>query len=159
MGKWKSKVWQRSKIERNLLTWSWRWRKTRKPSKTRERNWKFRWTQPCLARWEQKGAQRSLRQLMQEGSQNPTERQKCACIVETHESARKRLEPTLPRKHEDHTAERGFKSMNHYHLVHKFIPMPQAMNILDAKAAVDKEVEKPKSCQRGVWRKWKARKR
>ena len=30
-------------------------------------------------------------------------------------------------------------SMTHYNLVHKFIPMPQAMNIPDAKAAVDKE--------------------
>ena len=27
----------------------------------------------------------------------------------------------------------------HYNLVHKFIPMPQAMKIPDAKAAVDKE--------------------
>ena len=29
--------------------------------------------------------------------------------------------------------------MSHYNLVHKFIPMPQAMTIPDAKAAVDKE--------------------
>ena len=29
--------------------------------------------------------------------------------------------------------------MTHYKLVHKFIPMPQAMKIRDAKAAVDKE--------------------
>ena len=29
--------------------------------------------------------------------------------------------------------------MTHYSLVHKFIPMPQAMKIPDAKAAVDKE--------------------
>ena len=32
--------------------------------------------------------------------------------------------------------------MTHYNLVHKFIPMPQAMKILDAKAAVDKEWKK-----------------
>ena len=32
--------------------------------------------------------------------------------------------------------------MTHYKLVHKFIPMPQAMKILDAKAAVDKEWKK-----------------
>ena len=30
-------------------------------------------------------------------------------------------------------------SLNHYSLVHKFIPMPQAMKIPDAKAAVEKE--------------------
>ena len=33
-------------------------------------------------------------------------------------------------------------SLQHYNLVHKFIPMPQAMQILAAKAAVDKEWEK-----------------
>ena len=32
--------------------------------------------------------------------------------------------------------------MPHHDLVHKFIPVPQAMNIPDAKAAVDKEWEK-----------------
>ena len=32
--------------------------------------------------------------------------------------------------------------MVHNNLVHKFIPMPQAMKILDAKAAVDKEWKK-----------------
>ena len=33
-------------------------------------------------------------------------------------------------------------SLYHYNLVHKFIPMPQAMTILAAKAAADKEWEK-----------------
>ena len=32
--------------------------------------------------------------------------------------------------------------MSHYNLAHKFIPMPQAMKIPDAKAAVDKECKK-----------------
>ena len=32
--------------------------------------------------------------------------------------------------------------MTHCNLVHKFIPMPQAMKIPDAKAAVDKEWKK-----------------
>ena len=30
----------------------------------------------------------------------------------------------------------------HYHVLHKFIPVPQAMKVLDAKAAVDKERKK-----------------
>ena len=30
--------------------------------------------------------------------------------------------------HEDHIAEKGYNSLQHYNLVHKFIPMPQAMN-------------------------------
>ena len=32
--------------------------------------------------------------------------------------------------------------MSHYNLAHKFTPMPQAMKIPDAKAAVDKELKK-----------------
>ena len=35
--------------------------------------------------------------------------------------------------------EKGEHSLQHYNLVHKFIPMPQAMKISAAKAAVDKE--------------------
>ena len=41
-----------------------------------------------------------------------------------------------------HVAGKRFTSMTHYDLVHKFFPMPQAMKILDAKAAVDKEWNK-----------------
>ena len=44
--------------------------------------------------------------------------------------------------HEDHIAGKGENSLQHYNLVHKFIPMPQAMKIPAAKAAVDKEWEK-----------------
>ena len=49
---------------------------------------------------------------------------------------------SLPNHHEDHIAGRGDNSLQHYKLVHKFIPMPQAMKIPAAKAAVDKEWEK-----------------
>ena len=38
--------------------------------------------------------------------------------------------------------EKGDNSSQHHNLVHKFIPMPQAMKIPAAKAAVDKEWEK-----------------
>ena len=41
------------------------------------------------------------------------------------------------RYHEDHIPAKGINSLNHYNLVHKFIPMPQAFKILDAKAAVE----------------------
>ena len=84
---------------------------------------------------------------------------KHACIAEAHESARKRLEATPPKDHDDPIAEKGFNSLSHYdhedhiagkgdnslqhyNLVHNFIPMPQAMQILAVKAAVDKEWEK-----------------
>ena len=43
---------------------------------------------------------------------------------------------------EDHIAGKGENSLQHKNLVHKFIPMPQAMKIPAAKEAVDKEWEK-----------------
>ena len=65
-----------------------------------------------------------------------------ACKVEYHASKRQRLEPYLPKYHEDHIAGKGFNSMNHDILVRKFIPMAQVAKIPDAKAAVDKEWNK-----------------
>ena len=52
---------------------------------------------------------------------------KLACILEAGVSARLRLAESLPTHHEDHIAGKGDNSLQHYSLVHKFIPMPQAM--------------------------------
>ena len=67
---------------------------------------------------------------------------KLACILEASESTRLRMEESPPNYHEDHTAGKGDNSLQHKNLVHKFIPMPQAMKIPAAKAAVEKECEK-----------------
>ena len=67
---------------------------------------------------------------------------KYACIVEADESLRKRMGGSLHKSREDHIAGSGIDSLNHYNLVHKYIPVPQAMKIPDAKAAVDKDWEK-----------------
>ena len=67
---------------------------------------------------------------------------KLACILEADESTRLRLGNSVPNYHEDHIAGKGENSLQHYNLVHKFIPVPQAMKIPAAKAAVDKEWEK-----------------
>ena len=67
---------------------------------------------------------------------------KFACILEASESRRIRMEESLPKYHEDHIAGKGDNSLQDYNLVHKFIPMPQAMKIPAAKPAVDKEWEK-----------------
>ena len=67
---------------------------------------------------------------------------KLACILEAGESTRMRMGESIPHNHEDHIAGKGENSLQHYNLVHKFIPMPQAMKIPAAKAAVDKEWEK-----------------
>ena len=66
---------------------------------------------------------------------------KLACILGSSESTRMRMGESFPNHHEDHIAGKGDNSRQHYNLVHKFIPMPQAMKILAAKAAVDKEWE------------------
>ena len=49
---------------------------------------------------------------------------------------------SIPHNREDHIARKGENSLQHYNLVHKFIPMRQAMKIPAAKGAVDKECEK-----------------
>ena len=67
---------------------------------------------------------------------------KLACILEADESSRMRMGNSIPHNQEDHIAGKGENSLQHYNLVHKFIPMPQAMKIPAAKAAVDKEWEK-----------------
>ena len=67
---------------------------------------------------------------------------KLVCILEADESTRLRMGNSLPNHHEDHIARKGNKSLHHCNLVHKFVPMPQAMKIPAAEAAVDKEWEK-----------------
>ena len=62
---------------------------------------------------------------------------KLACILEASESTRLRMGEPLPTHPEDHIAGKGDISPQHYNLVHKFNPMPQAMKIPAAKAALD----------------------
>ena len=64
---------------------------------------------------------------------------KYACVVDADESTRPRLERAGHKPHQDHITAKGMNSMTHYSLVHKFIPMPQALKIPDAKAAVERE--------------------
>ena len=42
---------------------------------------------------------------------------KHACILEAHESTRKRVGSVLPQDHEDRIAEKGFNPLSHYNLV------------------------------------------
>ena len=75
---------------------------------------------------------------------------KLACILEAGESTRLRVGESLPTHHEDHVAGKGEISLQHYNLVHKFIPMSQAMKIPAAKAAVDKEWGNLRNFRRGT---------
>ena len=64
------------------------------------------------------------------------------CKLEAHELTRRRTPETQNKDHEGHIAERGFNSMSHDTIscTNHFLCMLQAMNIPDAKAAVDKDV-------------------
>ena len=73
-----------------------------------------------------------------------------ACILEAGESTRLRMGESLPNHHEDHIAGKGDNSLQHYNLVHKFIPMPQAIKIPAAKSALDKEWKNWIKFRRGI---------
>ena len=51
------------------------------------------------------------------------------------ESTRLRTGGSFPNHHEDYIAGKGDNSLQHYNLVHKFIPMPQAVKIPAAKSS------------------------
>ena len=57
--------------------------------------------------------------------------------VGTHVSTRSRIVKPQLRSHEDHIAVKEFNSVNHYHPVHKLLPIFQTMTIPDTKAAVE----------------------
>ena len=111
-------------IEREEFTLSVQMTKsTKKPSNMREENWKDPWLQPCRAR-----DNRESRKWLRSRTTHPRRIPK-QCIVEKWNSMN-------PQDKEQNL--RGFTSMSHFNLMHKFIPMPQAMKIPDAKAAADK---------------------
>ena len=112
-----------------------RTRNLSRPSRMLARNWKHQWLLLCPAKL--------LSAIRIVGVVHPIKsKTKLACILEADESTRMRMGNSIPHNHEDHIAGKGENSLQHYNLVHKFIPMPQAVKIPAAKAAVDKEWEK-----------------
>ena len=57
---------------------------------------------------------------------------------------------SMPHYHHDHIAGKEENSLQHYNWVHKFIPMPQAVKIPAAMAAVDKEWKNWRKFRRGT---------
>ena len=53
---------------------------------------------------------------------------KLACILEANESTGLRMGNSVPNHHEDHIAGKGGNSLPHHNWIHKFVPVPQAMN-------------------------------
>ena len=104
--------------------------------KNARRNWKHQWLQLCLARHARKTSiGRSVARLIISGpnlrvSWKPVNPQECVWKNLYRNIMRTILQ------------EKGTIHCNITNLVHKFIPMPQAMKIPAAKVAVDKEWEK-----------------
>ena len=92
---------------------------SRKPSRTRVRSWKHQCLLLCLCK---------IVKSCGSGASNKIQT-KLECILEADESTRMRMGNSIPPNHEDHIAGKGENPLQHYNLVHKFIPMPQAMKI------------------------------
>ena len=67
---------------------------------------------------------------------------KLACILEVNESTRMRMGNLIPHHHEDHIAGKGENSLQHYNLVHEFVPMLQAMENSGSKSSSGQGMEK-----------------
>ena len=107
-------------------------RNSKKPSRTRVRSWKHQWLLLCPVKLSKVVGVMHPTKLKQNlrvfwKLMNPQE-----CVWEIRYRI---IMKTI-------LQERGENSLQHYNLVHKFIPMPQAMKIPAARAAVDKEWEK-----------------
>ena len=121
---------------RGIFSLTPRTRNLRRPLRMLARNWKYQWLAPAMPC-------KILKSNENCGSgASDKVKTKLACILEAGGSTRLRMGESLPTHHEDHIAGKGDNSLQHYNMVHKFIPMPQAMKIPAAKAAVDKEWEK-----------------
>ena len=81
---------------------------------------KFRCQLQCLANFERDKYRETCRTVEERKT-------KYVCTVEADASMRKRMERSPHKNHEDHVAGRGMHSLSHYNLVHKFIPMPEAI--------------------------------
>ena len=82
---------------------------------------------------------------------------KYACIVEADESMRIRIQGSQSKNHEDNIAGKCINSLNHFNLVHKFILVPEAMKIPNAKATVEKSWEILRKYRHGSSRKSKTK--
>ena len=106
-----------------------RTRNSKKPLRMLARDWKHQWLPLRLARHARK----------------VRKRRPVARLMITSPNLRVSWKPVTPQECEWENLYqiigKGDTSLQHYNLVHKFIPMPQAMKLPTAKAAVDKEWE------------------
>ena len=135
-------------------------------SKMQGPTWKDLWKQPCRAKRMVHTSTTKVAAKQEIASQKNPKR----FMVEKWNLLNPQGNVWNPKEHEDRTAGKGSTSIIHNNLVHKFMPMPQAMKIRDGKAAVDKEwenletipawqLEKVKSIRRRLFSKHKETKK
>ena len=127
-----------------------RLRNSKKPSRMRLRSWKQQWLLLCRVKLWKKNCG--------SGGSNKVKNKTCVYSGSwwIYETAYGKFDTALSSRP---YCRKRRNSLQHYNLVHKFIPMPQAMKIPAAKAAVDKEWEKLVKFRRWTWQKSKVRKR
>ena len=77
------------------------------------------------------------------GVVDPTKlKQNLRVFLEASEFTRLRMGNSLPNHHEDHIAGKGENSIQHYNLVHKFIPMRSSSEDTRSKSSSGQEWEK-----------------
>ena len=132
MVQWKTETRECQKITRNLFHWPWgqgnqgdhqecsqEIGNTHMPCKTSKK----------CKHWETRGKTNEFKS-------------KLACILEASESTRLRVGRISTKMSWRPYCRKGNNSLQHYNMVHKFMPVPQAMKIPAAKAAEDEEREK-----------------
>ena len=111
---------------RGSISLTWRIRNSKKPSRILVRNWKHQLLLLCPPK--------IMKKTCGSGASNKI-KTRLACILDASESTRLRLGESLPNHHEDHIAGRGNNSFQHCNLVHKFIPMLQAIKNSSSKSS------------------------
>ena len=146
----KSSIWRTHENCEGSISLTRRTRNSKKPSRMLVRNWKHQLLLLCLAKlW---------RRIV--GVINPTKlKTRLACIPEADESTRLRVGESLPNHHEDHIAGKGNNSLQHNNLVHKFIPMPQAIKFQQQRQRWTRNGKNWRKFRRGTWQKSKVRNR
>ena len=125
---------------RGIYLLIWMTRSSKNPFQTQGNSWNFQWKPLCPVSWRRSGTC---------SESNEIRKSKHACIVSCHEPTRTRLERTLPKDQEDRIAGKEFNSLSQYNLVHKFIPIIQAMNIWMHKQQWTKSGRSSKNCKHG----------
>ena len=127
-----------------LISLTLRKKNSKRPSGMLERNWKHQSpAMPCKTSKKRKHGETR-------GKTNDS-KSKFACILETSESTRLRMEESLPKYHEDHIAGKGDNSLQHYNLVHKNFLCLNPWRFTQQQQLWTKNGRNLKRFRRGTW--------